>query len=40
MPMLDYVELGEWLRAEAASEEARRLAQDTGQPVWEPARPR
>ncbi|HTY72384.1 MAG TPA: AAA family ATPase [Actinomycetes bacterium] len=29
-----WLDLGDWTRTEAASEEGRRLAQDTGQPVW------
>ncbi|MCT9930759.1 AAA family ATPase [Planotetraspora sp. A-T 1434] len=35
MQILDRVELGEWGRALAAVEEGRRLAQDTGQPIWD-----
>ncbi|GAA4261006.1 helix-turn-helix transcriptional regulator [Dactylosporangium darangshiense] len=35
MQVLDRLELGEWDRAVAAVEEARRLAADTGQPIWD-----
>jgi DNA-binding CsgD family transcriptional regulator len=35
MQVFDTVELGEWDRAAAAAEEARRLAQETGQPIWD-----
>lgn len=35
MQVLDRMELGEWDQAMAAAEEARRLAVDTGQPIWD-----
>jgi DNA-binding CsgD family transcriptional regulator len=35
MQGFDTVELGDWDRAAAAAEEARRLAQETGQPIWD-----
>ncbi|NUR30069.1 MAG: LuxR family transcriptional regulator, partial [Catenulispora sp.] len=35
MQILDRMELGEWNQAMAAAEEARRLAADTGQPIWD-----
>ena len=34
MSVFDHLELGDWHRAEAAVREGRRLAQDTGQPIW------
>jgi len=34
MQILDRIELGDWDRAEALAEESRRLAQQTGQPIW------
>jgi len=35
MQVLDRLELGDWERAAAAVDEGRRLAQDTGQPIWD-----
>ena len=35
MQVLDHLELGTWDRAEAVVEEGRRLAQETGQPIWD-----
>ncbi|WP_426502747.1 AAA family ATPase [Dactylosporangium sp. McL0621] len=35
MQVLNRLELGEWDRAVAAVEEGRRLAADTGQPIWD-----
>jgi DNA-binding CsgD family transcriptional regulator len=35
MQVLDLLELGDWSRAEACVEEGRRLARDTGQPIWD-----
>ena len=35
MQVLDNVELGDWGRAAAAAEEGRRLALETGQPIWD-----
>jgi DNA-binding CsgD family transcriptional regulator len=35
MQILDRLELGDWNRAAALADEGRRLAQDTGQPIWD-----
>jgi DNA-binding CsgD family transcriptional regulator/tetratricopeptide (TPR) repeat protein len=35
MQVLDRLELGDWDRALAAVEEGRRLARETGQPIWD-----
>jgi DNA-binding CsgD family transcriptional regulator len=35
MQILDRLELGDWAQAEANAEEGRRLAHDTGQPIWD-----
>jgi len=35
MSVLDHLELGDWHRAEAAVSDARRLARDTGQHMWD-----
>ena len=35
MSVLDHLELGDWHRAEAAAREGRRLAGETGQPIWD-----
>jgi len=35
MQVLDNLELGSWDRAAAVVEEGRRLAQETGQPIWD-----
>jgi DNA-binding CsgD family transcriptional regulator len=35
MQILDRIELGDWNRAAALADEGRRLAQDTGQPIWD-----
>ena len=35
LEVLDNVELGDWGRARAAVEEGRRLAVETGQPIWD-----
>jgi ATP/maltotriose-dependent transcriptional regulator MalT len=35
MQVFDHLELGDWDRALAAVEEGRRLARDTGQPIWD-----
>ena len=35
MSVLDNLELGDWDRAASCSEEAQRLARETGQPIWD-----
>jgi DNA-binding CsgD family transcriptional regulator len=35
MQVMDRMELGDWEQARTAVEEARRLAADTGQPIWD-----
>jgi DNA-binding CsgD family transcriptional regulator len=35
MQVLDRIEVGDWVRARALSDEAQRLARDTGQPIWD-----
>ncbi|HXT91097.1 MAG TPA: AAA family ATPase [Trebonia sp.] len=35
MQTIDHLELGDWDRALASIEEGRRLAQETGQPIWD-----
>ena len=35
MQVLDRIELGDWDRAAALAEEGRRLARETGQPIWD-----
>ncbi len=35
MQVLDHCELGDWDRALAVAEEGRRLARETGQPIWD-----
>ena len=35
MQVLDNLELGDWDRAASCAEEARRLAHETGQPIWD-----
>ena len=35
MQVLDRIELGDWDRAAALAEEGRRLAHETGQPIWD-----
>ena len=34
MQVIDSLELGDWVRAAAAAEEGKRLAEETGQPIW------
>jgi len=35
MQVLDHLELGDWDRAAFCAEEAKRLAEETGQPIWD-----
>jgi DNA-binding CsgD family transcriptional regulator len=35
MQMQEHIDVGDWNSAAACSEEARRLARDTGQPIWD-----